>query len=110
MVRAAILTVVIETAFFFIIGYRGKLFFLYWALVNLFTNIALNLSLRVMLVAGMSLPAVKISVYPLELAVVLIEWLFLSVFHGKKLKLLFHVFLSNLISYSAGLLIDLLIR
>lgn len=124
---AAALTVIIESAFFAAIlllkkhtAHRSgfcaklfglefscpvKLFFIYWALVNLFTNLLLNLSLQVALLAGASLSAVNTAIYPAELLVVIAEWLFLSVICKKKGFLLILVFLSNLLSYSLGLLL-----
>ncbi|MBQ3049831.1 MAG: hypothetical protein IJC94_07745 [Oscillospiraceae bacterium] len=124
---AAILTVTIESAFFAaILGLKKltsnrsplcarlfrfefscsrKLFFLYWALVNLFTNLLLNLSLQTAVLVGAPLSAVNIAVYPAEVLVVIAEWLFLSVICKQKGYLLILVFLSNLLSYSLGLLL-----
>ena len=124
---AAILTVTIESAFFaailglkkltsnrsplcarlfrFEVSCSHKLFFLYWALVNLFTNLLLNLSLQTAVLVGVPLAAVNIAVYPAEVLVVIAEWLFLSVICKQKGYLLILVFLSNLLSYSIGLLL-----
>ncbi|MBQ2756032.1 MAG: hypothetical protein IJF27_05120 [Oscillospiraceae bacterium] len=124
---AAILTVTIESVFFAaILGLKKltsnrsplcarlfrfefscshKLFFLYWALVNLFTNLLLNLSLQTAVLVGAPLSAVNIAVYPAEVLVVIAEWLFLSVICKQKGYLLILVFLSNLLSYSLGLLL-----
>ena len=79
--------------------------FLYWALVNLFTNLLLNLSLRIAILSGAKYAAVMAAVYPAELLVVLAEWLLLSVLCGRSGYLLVVVFLSNLLSYSLGLLL-----
>ena len=124
---AAVLTVIIESAFFAAIlllkkhtAHRSrfcarlfgiefscsiKLFFLYWALVNLFTNLLLNLALQLALLAGAPLSAVNAAVYPAEVLVVIAEWIFLSVICKQKGYLLILVFLSNLLSYSLGLLL-----
>ena len=130
MFRAALLTILTESAFLAFIVLCGsstsrlsercrlprrlfrlrfscttKLFFLYWALVNLFTNLLLNLSLRIAVLAGAKYAAVMAAVYPAELLVVLAEWLLLSVLCGRSGYLLAVVFLSNLLSYSLGLLL-----
>ena len=47
MIRAAVLTVVIETSLFFLMGYRSKRFLAVAALSNLLTNVTLNLALLV---------------------------------------------------------------
>lgn len=44
MIRAAVLTVLIETLMFVLYGYRQKRFLLVVALANLLTNVTLNLS------------------------------------------------------------------
>ena len=44
MIRAAALTVIIETSLFFLMGYRRKRFLAVAALSNLLTNVTLNLT------------------------------------------------------------------
>ncbi len=105
MLRAAALTVAVETAFFLIIGYRDRLLLLYWAIVNLFTNLLLNLSLRLLTMYGVRPDAVRLLVYPAEIAVVLIEWALLAMFLGRSKRLPALVFISNLLSYLTGLLL-----
>lgn len=130
MFRAALLTILTESAFLSLLVYGKRLIdklprffsrlhrffrldfscstgllFLYWALVNLFTNLLLNLSLRIAVLAGAKYAAVMAAVYPAELLVVLAEWLLLSVLCGRSGYLLAVVFLSNLLSYSLGLLL-----
>ena len=73
--------------------------------MNLFTNLLLNLSLQTAVLVGAPLSAVNIAVYPAEVLVVIAEWLFLSVICKQKGYLLILVFLSNLLSYSLGLLL-----
>ena len=130
MFRAALLTILTESAFLSLLVYGKRLIdklprvfsrlhrffrldfscstgllFLYWALVNLFTNLLLNLSLRIAILSGAKYAAVMTAVYPAELLVVLAEWLLLSVLCGRSGYLLVVVFLSNLLSYSLGLLL-----
>lgn len=106
MLRAALLTAVIEVGFFFLLGYRDRLFLLYWALVNLFTNLLLNLSLRLLPLAGAGRDTVRLLACPAELLVVLAEWALLLLFLGRGKKLLLFSFISNLLSFLIGLLLQ----
>ena len=58
MIKAAVLTVLIETILFFLYGYRQKKFLYVVALANLLTNVSLNLAVFVsaLLIARRILP------------------------------------------------------
>jgi hypothetical protein len=100
LLLAAALTIFIETAFFFAVGYRSKFFVFACALINFVTNVSLNCALFL-------IPAScgRVLLYPFEIAVVLIEWGVLRLFTQKRRGLLALVFLANLLSFSLGLLI-----
>lgn len=102
LLLAAALTIVIETAFLFAVGYRNREFVLVCALINFVTNICLNLALA-LIPAGQG----SLLIYPFELAVVLIEWSALRLFTQKRRYLPVFVLLANLLSFSLGLLVKL---
>jgi hypothetical protein len=102
MFLACLLTIVIETLFFAVVGYRNRVFLLLCALSNAVTNLSLNLLLQLLYMLGADL---TIAVYPLEaLAVAAEYWIFAAV-RGRSLRLLLLVLAANALSYGAGLLI-----
>ena len=102
LLAAVVLTILIETAFYFIVGYRSRVFLIACVLINFITNLPLNLALAL-------IPANngRVLLCPLEIAVVLIEWGVLRLFASKRRGLPALVFFANLLSFSAGLLIRL---
>lgn len=100
LLLAALLTAAIETSFLAAVGYRSPAFLRTCVFINLATNIALNLFLRALP------PGIRgAAVLPCEIAVVLIEWAVLGYRSAGRGKLLLFVFLANLLSFSAGLLL-----
>ena len=99
---ACIITVVVETAFFWIAGYRQRLDLEIVALANVVTNLSLNLLLGLV-------P----SLYPfpwillLEAVVVAVEYLVYRRAFGGSLKLFLLTFAANAITYGIGLIIKL---
>jgi hypothetical protein len=104
--EAAALTIVVEVAFLTAIGYRTRLFVTVCALVNLGSNLTLNLCLSFVPAVSYA-PAVAVG----EVAVVIIEWLVLRLALPNasrpraSVRLLGFVFLANLASFTLGLLI-----
>jgi hypothetical protein len=98
---AAVLTIIIETAFLFAVGYRNRLFVLACVLINFVTNIILNCTLLIIPVF-----LSRILVYLFEVVIVIIEWGVLSFFTQNKRKLLVCVLLSNLLSFSIGIIFN----
>lgn len=100
MIRAALLTILIETGFFALCGHRRKVFLLYCALVNLFTNLTLNLLLTFVYWHWGPGPAHWL-VLPMEACVVAAEYAFFrqALPPGPRLFLL--TFCANLLSYMA---------
>jgi len=106
---AAALTVVIETPILWFAGYRSRRFVLVCVLINLVTNLTLNLG---MTVAGGLYGAL---IYPAEVAVVLVEWAVLrQVADGgdpvpwvgrNSARLFAFVLVANAASYLVGVLI-----
>ena len=99
---ACVITVVVETAFFWAAGYRGRLDLEIVALANVVTNLTLNLLL-----------ALVPSLYPLpwilllEALVVVVEYLVYRHSFGGSLKLFLLTFAANAITYGIGLVIKL---
>lgn len=100
LLAAALLTIVIETSFLAAVGYRSPAFLGACTLMNLFTNVSLNAFLRMLSAENRGA-----AILPCEAAAVLIEWAVLSRLTKNKGKLLLYVFLANLLSFSAGLLL-----
>ena len=104
---AAGLTIVVETLFLYAVGYRSWLFVEVCILINLATNLTLNL--------GMSFAGdwYWYLLFPAEAGVVVVEWAVLKLVVDERryhtgLRLFVMVFLANLITCSAGLVIFLL--
>jgi len=108
LIGAAGLTVLIETPILAIAGYRDRLFLTVCVLINLATNLTLNLGL------SFSGRWYWYVLYPAECAVVVVEWAVLALVADKGaavrwrsrsgVRLLFFVFLANLISLLLGLI------
>ena len=96
----AALTVIIETAFFFLAGYREKWFYALCAAVNLMTNLTLNLILSALLFLRQDI--MNMVLICLELLVVAAEYLCYSAALGKGKRLLLMTFAANLTSFLLG--------
>lgn len=99
---ACLLTVIVETAFFLLIGYRSKSFVIICVCVNAATNLSLNLIIWFLYGLNVNLTA---AVYPLEAIVVAVEYLIYSALEGFSGKLFLLTLSANLLSYCAGLLL-----
>ena len=89
------LTMAIETAYFFLIGYRGREFVTVCLAANAATNLALNLILRQ---AGMMVWVIIV----LELLAVWTEYAVYSFVQKPSKALLMHTVTANLLSLSIG--------
>jgi len=107
LASAAAVTVAVETAFLALIGYRTRLFLAVCALINLATNLTLNL--------GLSFVPTHAYWYVLaaaEAAVVVVEWAVLRLLADcgrcvpwrsrASARLLAWVFVANVLSFSLG--------
>ena len=99
---ACLLTVIIETAFFLLFGYRSKNFVTICVCVNAETNLSLNLIIWFLYGLNVNL---TFAVYPLEAIVVAVEYFVYSALEGFSGKLFLLTLSANLLSYCAGLLL-----
>ncbi len=97
---ACLLTVLIEGAFFALLGYRDRFSITVIICANVITNLLLNLTIWF---AFSDDPGLLI--YPMECLVVLAEYGVYSAAFGRGRKLFLLVLAANCISYFAGLLI-----
>ena len=107
LISAAVLTIAIETVILIAVGYHTRVFIIVCALINLATNLSLNL--------GLSLAGRRwyfCVLYPAEVLIVVIEWAVLrlvidedSVFSHASMKLMAWVFVANLTTLCLGLLL-----
>lgn len=97
---AALLTVVVETVFLAITYRRDAAFLVLCAALNIATNLALNLLLS-------CLPQGELYwlIYPLELAVVAIEYAVYTYACGGSKKLFLLTLAANVLSYCIGLVL-----
>lgn len=94
-----ILTVLIEGIFFRLLGFRDREDLLIIALVNVVTNLSLNLFL---LLTGLwNIPAIAF----LEILVVLVEYAVYGIAFGGSRRLFFLTLAANVLSLSIGLVI-----
>ena len=91
---------IIETAFFLLAGYREKWFAALCAVVNLLTNLTLNLILSALLF--LEKDTQNILLICLEVLVVADEYLCYSAALGKGKRLLLLTFAANLLSFLLG--------
>ncbi len=96
---ACLLTIVIELAFFLVLGYRDKSFIVICICANALTNLSLNLTVWLLYSWDISL---KLLVYPLEAIAVATEFLIYGALKGRSLKLFLLTLSANLISYAVG--------
>ena len=98
---ACVLTVVIETAFLALCGYRSAAFLALCVCVNIVTNILLNLSI----VPLAKMVDITYFVYVLEAAVVAAEYFVYTLTEGRSRRLFLLTLAANALSYGAGLFI-----
>ena len=99
---ACFLTVVTETAFFYLLGRRGWAFTTVCVAVNAATNLSLNLLLGWMKAKGAE---ISLLVYPLELAVIFIEFGAYAALEGPSKKLFWQTAGANALRYGLGLVL-----
>lgn len=103
----ALATAVIETFFFWLLGYKKKGFLHFVFAVNIVTNVVLNVSLSY-------LPKVKNYVLLGELAVVLVEFFayyaFLKPKFKESMRLLAFTLCANLITFASSIIFFYLIK
>jgi len=97
---ACFLTVVTETGFFCLCGYKSRDFLTVCVCANIATNLTLNLLLGRLDGAGVD---VSFWVYPLELCVIFGEYLVYTLIEGRSKKLLGLTAAANGLSYCLGL-------
>lgn len=102
LLTACALTIVIETLFFLLIGWRDRRFLLLCISANALTNLCLNLLIWLLMTLGFWH---GILVLPLELLVVAAEFCIYGIVRRRDLRLLGLVFAANALSYSVGLLV-----
>lgn len=95
---AALLTVVVETVFLAITYRRDAAFLVLCAALNVATNLALNLLLNCLPRDGLHW-----LVYPLECAVVAVEYAVFAYACGRSKKLFLLTLAANVLSYCLGL-------
>lgn len=101
---ALLLTLAIEGGVAWLFGFRKGRFQLVVAMINLITNPALNVFLLIL--AGLGVDVTLRLVVPLEILVVLAEWLLLVyVFGNPKGRLFAFSLLANAASFLAGVLL-----
>ena len=89
------LTMAIETAYFFLIGYRDRNFLIVCLAVNAATNLTMNLILKE---TGVQIGTVIIA----EIIVVAAEYAVYSLASKPSKALLFHTAIANVLSFSIG--------
>jgi len=98
---ACALTVVIETAFLALCGYRSTAFLALCVCVNIVTNILLNLSLYPL----STVVNITYFIYVLEAAAVAAEYFVYTLIEGRSRRLFLLTLAANALSYGTGLLI-----
>jgi membrane-bound ClpP family serine protease len=98
------LTLIIEGAVAYLLGFRKNHFFLALALINVITNPILNYLLLVLGFLGIEVTLIR--VFLLEIAVVIAEWrLLVYAFGSPSRRFLILSILANAASFLAGVLI-----
>jgi len=99
-----LLTLVIEIPILFVLGFRKKDIVIIGILINIVTNYAINVVMY-QLKYVVTPEYYGYWIFPLEATVVIIEFLAMSFFTDKKVKMFFTILLANIVSYFAGVLI-----
>ena len=97
---SCLITIVVETAFFALLGYRGKDDLTIVAGTNAASNLALNLTA---ILLRRVLPRSMNPLFPLELIVVAAEYLVYSRAFGRSNRLFWQTFAANVITFTIGL-------
>jgi membrane-bound ClpP family serine protease len=99
-----LLTIAIEGAVAFLLGFRKKQFFLAWTLINAITNPILNYLVLVLGFLGIEVTLIR--VFLLEIVVVIAEWrLLVYTFRNPSRRFLALSILANAASFLAGVLL-----
>lgn len=98
LIIPCLLTVLIETGFFALMGYRDGLFIALCVCVNAATNLTLNLALPF-------LPCPAVSIYAAELIVVGLEYASYAMALGRGRRLFRLTLAANALTYLLGLAI-----
>ena len=101
IIKACIITVVLETALFAVLGCRKRDDLVIVVLANVITNLSLNLFL--LLVPSAYSP---VWILILEIIVVAAEYLVYRIAFGGSVKLFLLTLSANVLSFSAGLLLQ----
>ncbi|OQB52368.1 MAG: hypothetical protein BWX97_01394 [Firmicutes bacterium ADurb.Bin146] len=99
-----ILTLIFEGLVFLLFRFKNRDFWILFLLINILTNLSINLILLVSSLF-MTYTVQVIFLYILEISAVFIEYIFYAKKEGKSIKLFLCTFLANMLSYSLGLLI-----
>lgn len=100
ILKACVLTVLLETGLFCLLGYRKKEDLAIVACVNVVTNLTLNLAIALLFPGGPGFLLVL-----LELAVVFAEYLIYARAFGATNRLFGQTFAANLLSCNVGMLL-----
>lgn len=101
---AVVLTLVLEGIVFLVFNYRQRSFWEVFALVNIATNILLNITVYLLQVVFINIESFYY-IIPLEVVVVLSEWLVYCMFLGNKKQLFLVTLIANIFSFIVGVLI-----
>ena len=102
IIITAVLTLALETLFFILLGRRNREFILTVILINVITNILLNLLLY------FSGDYADIAVYPLEAAAIAAEYFVYAALEGHSFRLFLQTLAANSLSYITGLVLIML--
>ena len=99
--KACLLTVLLETGLFYLLGYREKDELMIVACANVVTNLTLNLTIALFLSGGPGFWLVL-----LEAIVVIAEYLIYASAFGASKKLFLQTLAANVLSYGAGVVLS----
>ena len=103
MIKALLWTIIIECLVIYIFRERDFIFYIYWAAVTSFTNLALNLILSLLFSeVGVMY---YLTVILLEIIVVVGEYLLCNIYLNDKVKSIKYSVICNLTSFLVGLII-----
>lgn len=108
MLKALILTIVIECAVLFLLGERDKLFYLYWAAVTAFTNLIINFCIY-LLFDDISM-IYWVTVAFLEILVFFSEFLLCYAYSNNRKQSLKYSAVCNVASFGIGLIFSFVIK
>ena len=102
--KTILLTLIIEIPVILLFGFRKKDIITVGILINIATNFTINILMYWIKYVIIS-PNYGSWILPLEAAVVIVEFIAMSFFTDKKIKLFFVVALANILSYLSGILL-----